>query len=737
MKLFKNLTLSNILNRIAVVVILMEAPQYHAYGQAGLAAQSYQQDISTIQQLLASAHTKRFSDTTTALSEANQALILAKKNNNDLLTHKSYQRIANIHSINNQGQKAHDYFILSLDIVSNLHDTIKKDIYSELANSYTTRGDYSNAYKYHFMNYELGLSTENVKIQQRSNLKLGMFYKQLNDFEKATKYLVKSLDLSIRMNNRDEISNSYRQLAAIYVRSKNFDLALQNSLKSIYYAEQIAEPNIPLYYVYLSHAMVLRESSDYEKSVLFLEKALILTQKAGDKTAELDAFLSFGNTYSKMNQLDKAEMYYNKCKGLTSSMTENGLMAFQNSIGKLYLLQNKLDSAIQFFNASGKLCEKYGEKQLLQSNYEQLSLAYELKKNTDLSLSFLRKSVKLQDSILTEEKTKRIAEAQFKYDLVKSEEQIKIIQIRQNYAGILGIGVILILMLGFLMYFSRSKNEKNKILTDKNQEIKDTNRQLEESNEILKQFAYASAHDLKEPLRSIGSFTNIIQKKYTQNLPPEANEYMGFVTTGVRRMESLLNALLEFSSVLTDEHIENKKNEFPDVLKIVLDNLQGVIDEKKAIVRGPSVFPTIFMGEAHLKLLLSNILGNALKFSNMNAKIEVDFSITDTEFILSIKDEGIGLDKSYSDKIFKLFQRLDRVTHKESVGVGLTICKNIMDKYAGRIWFDSVIKEGTTFYLAFPISMISDAPKEKQPLLIQSRYEVEKNSVLKADLMDF
>jgi light-regulated signal transduction histidine kinase (bacteriophytochrome) len=95
------------------------------------------------------------------------------------------------------------------------------------------------------------------------------------------------------------------------------------------------------------------------------------------------------------------------------------------------------------------------------------------------------------------------------------------------------------------------------------------------------------------------------------------------------------------------------------------------------------------------------------------------------------------LDKSYSDKIFKLFQRLDRVTHKESVGIGLTICKNIMDKYAGRIWFDSALNKGTTFYLAFPKSMIADVPKVKQPLLIQSRYEVVKSSVLNADLTDF
>jgi light-regulated signal transduction histidine kinase (bacteriophytochrome) len=106
-------------------------------------------------------------------------------------------------------------------------------------------------------------------------------------------------------------------------------------------------------------------------------------------------------------------------------------------------------------------------------------------------------------------------------------------------------------------------------------------------------------------------------------------------------------------------------------------------------------------------------VNNALKYSKTNTEIEIDYRITTTELLLSIKDNGIGMDKTYSDKIFKLFQRLDRVTHKESVGIGLTICKNIVDKYTGRLWFDSVVNEGTTFYIAFPKSMISDVPTAK------------------------
>jgi signal transduction histidine kinase len=723
----KSCTTPSISNFLKITILLITLIAPHSY----LAAQSYQQDTATINRLLASARNKRYTDTTTALSEGHQALMLAQKHRDNLFIYKSYQRIASIYLVNNKTQKAQPFFLAQLNLADNLHDTIKKNIYSDVASSYMSLGDYQNAYKYYFMNYELGVATQNIKIEQTSSIKLGIFYKKLNDFEKATNYLVKSLELSLKMNDVNEISNSYRQLAAVYVKSKNYDLALQNSLKAVNYAEKITDPTIPLYYSYLSLGQIYKERTEFEKAISVFQKAMVLAQNVHDKVGTIDLTLSLADTYIKMNVLDKAEIYYNQCNAMTESMAEIDLMSFQNSIGILNLKQEKLDAAIGFFLESVKLCEKHNEKQLLQNNYKQLSEAYEKKGNTDLSLSFLKKSVELQESIFTEDNTKRIAEAQFKYNLVKSEEQMKVIEMRQTYATVIVVSVLLLLFIVFLIYYSRSKIEKNNILTDKNKEIKDKNRQLEESNEILRQFAYASAHDLKEPLRSINSFVNILQKKYTKDLSPEANEYMGFVTTGVRRMESLLNALLEFSSVLTDEHVESKQNDINAMLKTVFYNHQNLINEKEAIIRTPSVFPTIFMGDSHLKLLFCNLTSNALKFSKKEPKIEVNYEITTTECIISVKDDGIGLDKSYGEKVFKLFQRLDRVTHKESVGIGLTICKNIMDKYAGRIWFDSVMGEGTTFYLAFPISMISDVPAQNQA----PQYLTVKKEKIKAEVI--
>jgi signal transduction histidine kinase len=696
----------NYMKTIIFLLALFTTPQY-------LGAQAYQQDTATIKRLLISAKSKRFSDSSTALKEAHQALALAKKHKDGELIYDAYHRLARIHEVNDKNHKALVYFEAELSVENQVNDTIKSSIYSEVATANFYVGNIRRAYEYFMKNYDLSIKSNILIGKQTSNLQLGMFYRDINEFEKATQYLIKSVEYAIEMESPDEVCDSYRMLAGVYLKTKNLDLALQSSEKSISYVDKINDYIFPRYFVYLSHGRILGRCGKFDEALVTLKKAKDLSRKDGNKSCEASCNVEIADLYNQYNDLKNAEFYYQLSMPLLESISEVETMTFQSAYGHLLIKKGDYNEAITLLNTCNVTAEKFEKKLLLQKNYKNLSLAYEKKGDDHQSLLYLKKSIALQDSVFSEDNTKRIAEAQFKFDLSKSEAQVTTMKDRQMKMGIIGILFILAFSVAFLMYSSKAKNDKNKMLTDKNQEIKGKNRQLEESNEILKQFAYASAHDLKEPLRSINSFVNILQKRYMKDVPVEAHEYMSFVTTGVKRMESLLNALLEFSSVLTDEDLENKHNDVSAMLKTVFYNHQNLINEKKAVIRTPSVFPTIFMGDTHLKLLFCNLVSNALKFSKTEAKIEINYTMTHDEIILSVKDEGIGLDKSYGDKVFKLFQRLDRVSHKESAGIGLTLCKNIVDKYAGRIWFDSVVNEGTTFFVAFPKSMISKIPVTK------------------------
>jgi signal transduction histidine kinase len=723
-------------------LVLLTASQYRTYGQAGL-AQAYQQDTATITLLLESAKNKELTDTTTAKQKAFEALALAQKHNDAQCILKAYLELGNISLVHDKIKSAQNFYLLALSVESKINDVSKNKIYSAIANTYAYMGKTAICFEYLQKNYAIAEASKDVDELQKICSTLSLFYGMVNEHEKATQFATKSIEYAALKNNIAGIIHGYRSLAKVYLKSKNYNLALQSSEKSISYIDKIDQKQYAHQLIYLDNGIILRECGYFEKSLVILKKSLEICQKVHDESRETAAYIEIADCYNKMNDLKNAEIYYLKSEKRLDIIADIDVLAFLSSYAKFKLKKGKYDEAIELLERSNTIAINLKRKTTALKNYKLLSEAYEKKGNDHLSLLNLKKSNVLQDSIFSEENTKRITDAEFKYNLAKSEEDLKTIKTRQFYTVLISVAIILGLFIAFLIYFLRSKDQKNKYLLEKTQMltettliIKDKNRQLEESNEILRQFAFISAHDLKEPLRNISSFTNIIQKRYLKILPPEANEYMGFVTVGVKRMESLLNALLEFSSVLIDDDTAHKKNDITLVLNDVFQHNENLINEKKAVIQYSSVFPTISMNEAHLKQILSNLVHNALKFSKTEAKIEIGYETTTEEFILSVKDEGIGMDKSYGGKIFKLFQRLDRVTHKESVGIGLTLSKNIMDKYAGRIWFDSVINEGSTFYLAFPKSMISDIPATKQTLLIQSQNKEGKGIILGADLLD-
>jgi signal transduction histidine kinase len=680
-------------------------PQYLGAQQPALKNEAMQ-----VEQLLALAQSQQFTDTSSALQACRKALVLAKKNANNMHIYEAIRNQGLIYQNNNQPKTAHTHFSNLLTMIDSVNDRTKCLIYNHVIGSYKSLGDYKNTLVFCLKNQELALKTKNLFIEQQSNLHLGSYYTALNDFEKATRHLMASIDLSNRLNDVDQICESYRLLTIVYLKTKNCDLALKSIEKSFLHVEKISGNIFPKLNVYLSYGNALKDCGKYETALPYLKQGLSLAIKAGDKTHQVNALILLADTYNKMNDLKNAEYHYKACNSLTSFISEGDFVAFHYGYGNLLLKTNNIEPAIIFLKKSIPLAEKHHKKLTLQRVYTHLSDAYERKGNAHESLSYLKKSNIYRDSLYAEENTKNISEAQLKYDAVKSEKEVQNLQQYQLILSVCGLIFILCLLIAFLLNLSYTKNEKNKILADKNEEISAKNRQLEESNEILKQFAFASAHDLKEPLRSINSFVNLIQKRYTDKLPTEATEFMGFVTTGVRRMESLLNALLNFSEVLTDKNFIVQEINGLVILEEVFTMHNDLINEKKAVIQYPSVFPTISMNKTHLQQLLSNIVNNALKYSKNNAKVAINYKITNEEFLISVKDEGIGINESYGDKVFKMFQRLDKKTNNESVGIGLTTCKIIIEKYAGRLWFESVQNEGTTFHIAFPKKMISEIP---------------------------
>jgi PAS domain S-box-containing protein len=227
---------------------------------------------------------------------------------------------------------------------------------------------------------------------------------------------------------------------------------------------------------------------------------------------------------------------------------------------------------------------------------------------------------------------------------------------------------------------------------------------LEESNKDLEQFAYIISHDLKEPLRMITSYTQLLKRRYSSSFDDSAHEFMEYVVDGAKRMNDLINDLLLYSRAGRDT--DNKQSvEIDEIIYMVLNNLRMQIQETKAdIIINPEL-PVVYCNKPQITALFQNLISNAIKYKKENVvpKIELKVEQKNNFWQFAIQDNGIGMKEEHLEIIFLIFQRLHNRNEYSGSGIGLAIAKRIVNSNGGEIWVESKIGEGSTFYFTLPI----------------------------------
>ncbi len=226
--------------------------------------------------------------------------------------------------------------------------------------------------------------------------------------------------------------------------------------------------------------------------------------------------------------------------------------------------------------------------------------------------------------------------------------------------------------------------------------------ELARSNAELEQFAYVASHDLQEPLRMVASYTELLADSYRGKLGADADEFIGFAVDGARRMRALINALLTYSRVGTRAK-DFKPTDCNIVLDTTLTQLQMAIEESGALVTHERL-PTLMADEAQLGQLFQNLISNAIKFRSEAApRVHVSAELKGHEWVFAVRDNGIGIDPQYLDRIFVIFQRLHGRQEYPGTGIGLALCKKIVERHGGRIWVESQSGIGSNFYFTIPV----------------------------------
>ncbi len=227
------------------------------------------------------------------------------------------------------------------------------------------------------------------------------------------------------------------------------------------------------------------------------------------------------------------------------------------------------------------------------------------------------------------------------------------------------------------------------------------NEDLKRANADLEQFGYSASHDLQEPLRAVTIYSELLSKRYGEKLDGQALEILGYLKGGASRMEMLVRDLLAYTQVKDVE--EPEESDATQVMVDILANLAKAIAESSAqITHGP--LPPVKVHKVHLQQLFQNLIGNALKYrSEKQPFIHVAAEKRGTHWLFSVIDNGIGIDSQYKERIFGLFKRLHSGDEYSGTGIGLAICKRIVERYGGRIWVESVPGEGSAFYFTLPV----------------------------------
>jgi PAS domain S-box-containing protein len=221
---------------------------------------------------------------------------------------------------------------------------------------------------------------------------------------------------------------------------------------------------------------------------------------------------------------------------------------------------------------------------------------------------------------------------------------------------------------------------------------------LRRSNADLEQFAYIASHDLQEPLRMVASYTDLLAQRYQGQLDERANKYIQYATDGAKRMQRLVADLLAYSRV-GSPGVQLRHVDSAQVVRGVIEALGALIRESGATVTIEGALPTVLANEGQLWQVFQNLIGNAIKFKGIEPPtITVQAARRGTRWTFAVRDNGIGIDMRFAEKIFQMFQRLHEKGKYDGSGIGLAITKRIVEGHGGRVWFDSAPGVGTTFF---------------------------------------
>jgi len=581
---------------------------------------------------------------------------------------------------------------------------------------------------------QLGEATENYKHICRTYNNLGRTYMKIGDFDRAVHFYQKGAKCSDQFGLKQQTSDNLLNMATALQEQGVWDTSLKYAEEALSLANNINDKNL----IIDAHKIIGVNHSNQENlddAIKHFEIALKYAQSKQDKVGISCINNQLGRVYSKKNLSQKAlEAHRNAYTvSIEINYQEQTVLAL-NQLAHIYESQGQFSKAIEKSKEGIQIAKNLGSLKSVTDLYEILARNYASINDFPNAYIYHTKLKGISDSLITLEKNQKLNELKIQFQVEQKEAENQLLKAQQTKNQLtiqkatlastaIVVALIAVCMIAFLLYkgFKQKQIQSSNLAIEvqrRTKELEKTNADLTKSNKEMERFNHIASHDLKEPLRNIISFTRLLEMRLKNQDDTVAHEYLSFVVTNAKQMNTLIEDVLEFSKV-SDKKVELEEVNLSKIFEQVLTTLQPLMEEKTVNILCESL-PIIRSNAAQIYILMRNIIENGIIYNNHPTPIiEIDYEVKDEHHFIKITDNGIGIDSDYHLQIFDMFKRLQSRTDGKGSGLGLSVCKKIAQRLGGDVLVQSILGKGSTFTIKIPIELTADqkiTTKRNQPI---------------------
>lgn len=618
-----------------------------------------------------------------------------------------------------QPDKSIEYGNKALELARKLNDLkAEGDIYYLIGLSFHSQSDYKSAMNYYDSSFVMRKKIkDNVGIGEYLN-RYAMISEVRGEYEKAIDLCQKSIRILEKEKDQKALARSYNSLGILYYITGDIEQAKEQSYKSLKFAERINDDMIHA----TSHehlGIIYIKEKDYDKALYHVESTIELRKKANDRIGLGGAYGNLGLIYRNLRRFDESLKYFSESLIIRKELnSKRSIAASLAGIGITYYEMGKYENSLTYLLQAFSIRKATGDKRGIVASSNRLANTYFKMQDYKNAFEYLKLAKNENDSLINEQKLKAIAELQEKFEREKRDKEILLLQkentIQTNFRNFLLIlTLMLTVIIGFVVkaYSSKRKTnfkliEKNNQVTMQKEALQHLNEQLKETNATKDKFFSIIAHDLKSPYQGLLGYSQLLTTEYATLSEEEKISFIGSIEKLSNSTYKLLENLLEWSRLQTGqinfvpERFDLLLELYPTLSLLKQTSQNKKIDFNYSIDKAVSVYADVNM----VSTIVRNIVANAIKFTHPFGKVTLTSNSKGDFIEMSVSDNGVGIKPEKIDTLFKIDQSTstEGTAKEKGTGLGLLLCKEMIEKHGGKIWVESRENEGSTFFFTLP-----------------------------------